>query len=144
MAKARLAAHPKAAPEPANDNQPSKVNKADIVRQALAQGLDDLDDIADFIKKQHGIDIPRAQLSSYKAQQRARDRKAAGEEPRHRSTGMQHAMVPPNFGDDIRAVKEMIEKAGGSEEFSEQAQTIGRLAEKYGVKGLQDLIAAFG
>jgi hypothetical protein len=59
----------------ANDNRPS-ISKAEAVRQALSLGLDSLDDIAGFLKSRHGIEMPRPQISAYKAQAK---RKAEGQ-----------------------------------------------------------------
>jgi hypothetical protein len=61
----------------ADDDRPS-VSKAEAVRQALAQGLDSLDDIAGFLKNRHGIEMPRSQISTYKARSK---RRAGGERP---------------------------------------------------------------
>ena len=54
---------------PAREAEPAKtVSKAEAVRQALAAGLDGLDDIAKFVKAKHGYEIPKPQISAYKAQ----------------------------------------------------------------------------
>jgi hypothetical protein len=64
----------KAAPAPKAG--PAKtISKAEAVRQALAEGLDGLDDIAEFVRARHGHEIPKPQISAYKAQTKA---KAAG------------------------------------------------------------------
>jgi hypothetical protein len=51
------------------------VSKAAAVRAALADGLDGLDDIAAYVKAKHGHDIPKPQISAYKAQEKAKGRK---------------------------------------------------------------------
>jgi hypothetical protein len=65
-------------PGPAREAEPAKtVSKAEAVRQALAAGLDGLDDIAKFVKAKHGHDIPKPQISAYKAQTKAKAAAAA-------------------------------------------------------------------
>jgi hypothetical protein len=60
------------APEPKAE---STISKAAAVRAALANGLDGLDDIAAYVKAKHGHDIPKPQISAYKAQEKAKGRK---------------------------------------------------------------------
>ncbi len=67
---------------PVNGQTTKAVSKADAVRDALANGLDAPGDIVDFVKSRHGLDMPKQMASSYKAQLRARDAKAAGGEDR--------------------------------------------------------------
>jgi hypothetical protein len=43
------------------------ISKAAAVRAALADGLDRLDDIAEYVKAKHGHDIPKTMLSAYKS-----------------------------------------------------------------------------
>lgn len=75
MGRTRTANPPKpAAPEPQNQDLPA-VSKAEAVRQALAEGLDGIGDIGEFIKAKYGIEMPKPIISSYKAQQKARDAK---------------------------------------------------------------------
>jgi hypothetical protein len=85
MGRPRLAKHPEPtpAPEPAappakEETPASSVSKAEAVRQAMGEGLDSLDDIEGFLMSRFGIEMPRQMISSYKAQQKARDQKAAG------------------------------------------------------------------
>jgi hypothetical protein len=52
------------APEPKAE---STISKAQAVREALAEGLDGLDDIAAYVKAKHGHDIPKTMISAYKA-----------------------------------------------------------------------------
>ena len=62
----------------AREAEPAKtVSKAEAVRQALAAGLDGLDDIAKFVKAKHGHEIPKPQISAYKAQSKAKAAAAA-------------------------------------------------------------------
>ena len=118
MTKPRLAKSPKAeappetqqeTPEtPANDNQPG-ISKAQAVREALADGLTKPGEIQEFIQKRHGMDIPKPMVSSYAAQQRARDAKKTGvSEPRTRKAS--------SNGDDalelVEALKPLLTRFG--------------------------------
>jgi hypothetical protein len=49
--------------------------KAEAVRIALSEGLESPGDIHDFIKAKFGHDIPKPTISSYKAQEKARQAK---------------------------------------------------------------------
>jgi hypothetical protein len=126
-------------------DQPS--SKAEMVRIAMAQGIDNPTDGVAFLKSRFGVDLPKPMWSSYVAQQRARERKAGGEiQPRQSRTqsGGQSAVIPPGFGEDIKTLKGLIEKAGGAEELQELVGSLGGLVSKYGQSGLADLIEAFG
>jgi hypothetical protein len=90
MARARTAKHPKPV-EPEDEVQESPeeepvaiielttptVSKAEAVRIALSEGLESPGDIHDFIKARFGHDIPNQTISSYKAQEKARQAKKA-------------------------------------------------------------------
>lgn len=81
MARIRTAKHPKteeAAPAPATEEPKAAISKAEMVRVALAEGMEKPDDGVAFIKARYGIDLPKPMWSSYRAQQKARDKKAAG------------------------------------------------------------------
>jgi hypothetical protein len=62
------------------------------VRAALADGLDGLDDIAAYVKTKHGHEIPKPQISAYKAQEKARGRKA--DEPARKPAKPKSAVLP--------------------------------------------------
>jgi hypothetical protein len=83
---AAKAAEPKQ-PEPAK-----AVSKADMVRAALADGIDKPGEGVAFIKAKFGIDLPKPMWSSYVAQQKARDRQSA--EPATRTTKPKPAVLP--------------------------------------------------
>jgi hypothetical protein len=95
MARARIAKHPEPVQTPQHEEPSSparapqaSVSKADAIRAALAEGLDSLGDIEGFIKSRFGLEMPRQMISSYKAQQKARDKKqAGGEEPARKPRG---------------------------------------------------------
>lgn len=152
MARARLAKHPlpvepeeilQEEPEPANDKP--TMSKADMVRAGLAEGLTKPGDIAEFIQSRFGVDIPKPMVSSYAAQERARQRKASGEEytPRSRNSASPVATIPASFGSDIKQVKQLIEQAGGGEALKELANSLAALQQRYGSSGLDSLIDAF-
>jgi hypothetical protein len=108
---------PKAAPKTAAKAE--TISKAEGVRRAMAEGLDDLDDIEDFLKKQYGISMPRPQISAYKAQQKARLAKQSGGEtaPRRRAaTPAAPAQAPAQqttgLIGDIQTVRQLIAKHG--------------------------------
>lgn len=44
------------------------LSKAQAVRNAIDEGLEELDDIENFVKSRYGLEIPRQMLSSYKSQ----------------------------------------------------------------------------
>ncbi len=127
---------------PANDNQP--ISKANAVREALAEGLEAPGDIAAFIEKRHGIVIPKQMVSSYKAQQRARDAKAAGGEIHPRTHAPQPVGIPAGFGTDVMAIRELIERLGGIDMFKETVTQLSGLLSKYGAGGLTEIADAIG
>jgi hypothetical protein len=109
-----LAAEPP--PPPANDNQPP-IKKADAIRAALAAGLDSPGDIEGFLKSHYGIEMPRQMISSYKAQQKARDqKKAGGEEPARKPRSSSPAPRSGNGEVDIiealEALKPLVKELG--------------------------------
>jgi hypothetical protein len=73
MGRPKGAKNTKAETQIKNVAAEGSISKAAAVRQALAEGFESLDDIAAFIRTKHGIEIPRPQLSAYKAQARARE-----------------------------------------------------------------------
>jgi len=74
----------------ANDNGPS-ISKAEAVRQALAEGLSSPGDIADCAKAKHGLDIPKPQVSAYRAQNKA---KGTAPKATRGRTPLQLSLVP--------------------------------------------------
>jgi hypothetical protein len=118
---------PKATPKAAAKAE--TISKAEGVRRAMAEGLDDLDDIENFLKTQYGIEMPRPQISAYKAQQKARMAKqSAGETaPRRRAT----APAAPT--------KAPAQQATG---LIGDIQTVRQLIAKHGAEGLKALVDA--
>jgi hypothetical protein len=87
----------KATGKPANHALPelkveTTISKAAAVRAALAHGLDGLDDIAAYVKAKNGHEIPKPQISAYKAQENARNRK--GSEPAPKLAKPKPAVLP--------------------------------------------------
>ena len=58
------------------------VSKAEAVRIALSEGLESPGDIHEFVLKKFGHDIPNQMISSYKAQEKARQAKKAATAPK--------------------------------------------------------------
>ena len=112
----KIAVPQEAAPkeEPKEESKPT-VSKAEAVRQAFVQGLDELDDIEGFIKSHYGIEMPRQQLSAYKAQAKAKVRKTEGETPkrgRKPKAAIEGYLAPPKIeakgdGDLLEALKSL-------------------------------------
>ncbi|WP_165253216.1 hypothetical protein [Paludisphaera soli] len=61
------------------------ISKAQAVRNALGEGLEDLGDIEGFVKSRHGIDIPRQMISAYKAMEKKRAEKKSDPKRKPRS-----------------------------------------------------------
>jgi hypothetical protein len=80
-------------------SDPTPVSKADAVRAALKEGLDAPGDIAEFIKAKYGIELPKQMISSYKAQQKARDAKKEAPKPKPgrkpRTPAVENYVAPP-------------------------------------------------
>jgi hypothetical protein len=91
MARTRTAKHPKhvkpeeiqEAPEeePATVIAPT-ISKAEAVRVAIFAGKESPGDIHDFVLKKFGHDIPNQMVSSYKAQEKARQAKKEAAAPK--------------------------------------------------------------
>lgn len=89
MARARLAKHPRPAePEDESQEAPEETggfethgkvtSKADAVRAAVAEGIDTPDEGVAFIKSRFGIEMAKPMWSSYRSQEKARQKKQAG------------------------------------------------------------------
>lgn len=166
MARVRTARHPKPEPPPieeesqevpdpepsfnlnaANDNGKPGISKAESVRQAMANGLNDIGDIEDFIKRQYGIEMPRPQISAYASQARARAKRGDGDpSPRRtRSAAPQQAMIPSGFVDDVISLRAVMAKVGGADALVEMLEgPLPKLSEKYTPGKLVELIRALG
>lgn len=113
-------------PGPALAEEPKpSITKAEAIRQAMAEGIDDIGEIADFIRAKYGHDMSKPMVSSYKAQQKARDAKKAQAAPaprRGRPAGFaaapKTAALASSKGDlidDVVAVKQLVEKLGSGQ-----------------------------
>ena len=131
MARPRTAKHPKVEePMPetvAGGGQEGHgivaVSKADMVRAALAAGMETPTDGLGFIKSKYGIDFPRPMWSSYKAQLRAQEQKKAlkGAKPgRKPKAAVEGYLAPPKVTpkgdgdllDALEAMKPLVASLG--------------------------------
>lgn len=152
MARTRTAKHPKQEEIPVEDisqeepeeeetpdNGQPAIKKADMVRAAIAEGITTPTEGVAFIKAKFGIDLPKPMWSSYLAGFKRRE----GGVPTHtRSSSPQPAAIPASFGQDIKTIKELIERLGGGDAVKDMANTLADLKQKYGA-GLDSLIDAF-
>ncbi|WP_337176114.1 hypothetical protein [Paludisphaera sp.] len=94
------------------------VSNAQAVRDAMAEGLEALDDIDAFVRDRYGKEIPRQQISAYKSQARRK----AGEAPRRggRTRGdVEGYLAPPgrqatdgDLIEALQALKPLVAKVG--------------------------------
>jgi hypothetical protein len=114
MARARTAKHPKteeAAETEAAGIELKKITKAQAVRDALADGLDGLDEIVDFAKTRYGLEVTKQAASIYKSKEKM---KAAASSKRGRKpkAAVEGYLAPPKIeakgdGDLIEALEAM-------------------------------------
>jgi hypothetical protein len=86
----------------------TSISKAEAVRQAMSQGLDAPGDIADYIQSKYGLVMPKTQISSYKAQAKARARRKGSREKAKATTASQ-------LLEDIETVKGLVDKLGADQ-----------------------------
>lgn len=129
------------AEQPPKENGQPTVTKAQAVRDAMARGLDDLDDITAFLKTTYNIEMPRPQISAYKAQAKAKE---GGGTPRTRSSPAMTVGIPAGFGSDVREIRALLEKLGGAAEAKDVIGQLVGLVGKYGSSGLTEIIDALG
>ena len=86
------------------------ISKAQAVRNAMAEGLESLDDIEGFLKSRHGIEMPRQQLSAYKSQAKARE--SAGNETAPKAAAKPTSGNDGDLLDALEAIKPLVEKLG--------------------------------
>lgn len=115
-----------------------EISKAAAVREAMAEGLDDLDAIAAYVKDKHGIEIAKPQISAYRSMAK---KKESGEPTRRRST--QPTTIPTGLGADLKAIKVLAEEMGGAEKLIDHIHAIVALHQKYGHE-LPGLVEAVG
>lgn len=114
-ATAKAPAAPLAEPAPS-------VSKAEMVRAALADGIDSPGDGVEYIKAKYGIDLPKPMWSSYRAQQKAKDNKDApkgkpGRKPKEADSPQAARTVTASADmiDDLSAVKHLVQKLGAEQ-----------------------------
>jgi len=127
MARARTAKYPEPASEPEGDtvgNPSPTVSKADMVRAALAEGMETPNDGLGFIKSKFGVNFPRPMWSPYKAQIRAQEQKKAlkRSETSRKPKGAESSGSTPRVArksdpdvdllDTMEAMKPLVEKLG--------------------------------
>jgi hypothetical protein len=105
MARARTARHPEPETPEETPAEGAAISKAEAVRQALAEGIDNPTDGLNFLRDRFGIEMKSTMWSSYAAQARARQRKKEGGES------------PRSGGDDaalelVEALKPLIDRFG--------------------------------
>lgn len=144
MGRPRLAKHPEAiaAPEPAaptakEEAPASSVSKAEAVRQAMGEGLDSLDEIEGFLKSRFGIEMPRAQLSAYKAQTK---KKAAGGDE---STKPKRGRKPRQMAEMGHVATSKVE-AKGDGDLLDALKAIKGLVSAHGVAKVHEMVDLLG
>jgi hypothetical protein len=154
MGRPRTAKHPKAAPPPEPEDisqeepeeQPAStsshgktVTKAEAVRQAIAAGMDAPGDISDFAKSHFGLDIPKPQASAYKAQLKARGKKAGGEAtPKARRGRKPKAAVEGYLAPPPKVVPT------GEGDLLEALKSIKHLVSTHGVAKVHEMVDLLG
>lgn len=128
---------------PHESNGRETITKAEAVRRAMAAGVDTPAEGAAYVKEHFGIEMDAKTFSLNRSQQRAREARQSGDEPKRR-TAPAHAVIPTDLGSDIKLTKQLIEQAGGVEQFKQQVATIGQLVTKYGREGVESLADALG
>ena len=134
-----------------HDEENFKLNgspsKAEMVRSAVTAGMESPGEGTAWIKEHYGVDLPKPMWSSYRAQAKAREAKAGGNyTPTPRASSQPSTQtfgIPPSFGQDIKRIKELVEKAGGGEALKELSNSLASLTQKYGQGGLDSIIDAF-
>lgn len=93
------------------------ISKAQAVRNALGEWLEDLGDIEGFVKSHYGIDIPRQMISAYKAMEKKRAEKSGKAERKPRGGETAPARKSSRSGEmdvieALEAMKPLVEALG--------------------------------
>lgn len=110
---------PEIAEETTAPSEGGAISNAQAVRNALAEGHDDINSIDEFVRTEYGKEIPRQQISAYKSQ----TRRKAGEAPRRGRrprAAVEGYLAPPRISpagegdliDALRALKPLVAKVG--------------------------------
>jgi hypothetical protein len=130
MARARTAKHP----EPDISASPSpdqKITKAQAVRDALADGLDGLDDIVNFAKTRYGLEITKQQASIYKSKEKMKG--AASPQPgRKPKAAVEGNLAPPKA------------KSRDEADLIDALETLKPLIAQFGVEKVKRLVDVIG
>lgn len=119
MAKKAAVAATAAATEPTPTGAPvAKISKANAVRAAVAEGMTTPEDGVAYIKTKFGMDVTKLMWSSYRAQDKARQKKKAADgeaapapKPRAVASSNGKASSPAELA---REVKALVEKFGAT------------------------------
>lgn len=95
------------------------ISNAQAVRNAMAEGLDDIDSIDAYLRDNYGKDVPRQQISAYKSQTRRKAGEATTRRGRPPRAAVEGYLAPPtrskNDGDlieTLQALKPLVAKVG--------------------------------
>jgi len=110
----------------------SPMSKAQAVRNALAEGVEEIGDIEGFVKSRYGIEIPRQMISAYKAMEKKRAEKATGK-PGRKSRGAESSGSAPRA------------RSGGSEsELLDAMEAMKPLVDKLGAENVKRIVDLLG
>jgi hypothetical protein len=116
MAKKAAAAAPAATTDPTPDTPAAKISKANAVRAAVADGITTPEDGVAYIKTKFGMDVTKLMWSSYRAQDKARQKKKAADgeaapAPKPRAVASSNGKAS-NPAELARQVKALVETYG--------------------------------
>jgi len=72
------------------------ISNAQAVRNALAEGLESIDDIDSFVRTEYGKDIPRQQISAYKSQSKRKAGEPTARRGRPPRAAIEGYLAPPS------------------------------------------------
>lgn len=133
--KSKPGPDPEAAPEVVEEVTPAEaeaapgpVSKAQAVRDALAEGIEGLGEIEEFLRSRYGLEMSRPMISSYKSQAQARrskvakgPREAAGVRKPRKSSG---DAAEADLIEALEALKPLV-AAVGAEKVKRLADLLG-------------------
>ena len=116
----RLKNKPAPEPELVEEAEAIKpISGAQAVRNALAEGLTEIDDIDNFVRTQYGKEIPRQQISAYKSQANKKSGEGPARRGRRPKAAVEGYLAPPivpkgdgDLIDALRALKPLVAKVG--------------------------------
>jgi hypothetical protein len=121
-AKEETTEQPEAATEPAPQEAGAKINKADAVRAAIAEGVDMPEEGVAYILKKFGIEVTKSQFSTYKSLDKKRDGATDKKKPGRKPTQPAPAAVAPTpkpssngssgLAIQVEAIKTLVDTLG--------------------------------